>query len=133
MRWLLSIESDTDEPERLEQTTHRLLEELRAVGAVRVDPMRSTAPTSAKSGGGMELGQLVLSGVFSAASATTFARIMVAHFDRAKARRFHLERDGQTTEFEGLSEKDQHMLVQAIADTLRNEDDNGSTNATGER
>ncbi|MEU6268408.1 effector-associated constant component EACC1 [Saccharopolyspora shandongensis] len=120
-RWLVGFDLSEDTPERLENLTQRLLAELRELGAVRVDRVRGRGPDGAKSGAALEIGQLVLSGIFSAATATACAKVLVARFDQAKARRVSIERDGEKVEFDGLTAKDQHLLVEAIAAKLLDE------------
>ncbi|MCI2423256.1 hypothetical protein MOQ72_38140 [Saccharopolyspora sp. K220] len=117
-RWLVGFDLPEDTPERLENLTQRLLTELREVGAVRVDRVRALGADGTKSGAVLEIGRLVLSGVFSAATAAAFAKIMVARFEQAKARRVSIEKDGEKVDIEGLSAKDQHLLVETIAAKL---------------
>ncbi|MEV0704247.1 hypothetical protein AB0I53_40905 [Saccharopolyspora sp. NPDC050389] len=131
-RWLVGFHLSEDTPERLESLTQRLLAELRELGAVRVDRVRGgEGPEGAKSGAALEIGQLVLSGIFSAATAAACAKVMVARFDQAKARRVSIEREGEKVEFDGLTAKDQHLLVEAIAAKLLDEDPDGG--ASGQR
>ncbi|MER5392394.1 hypothetical protein [Saccharopolyspora sp. NPDC002686] len=120
-RWLIGFDLPDDTPEQLEQLTQRLLSELREVGAVRVDRVRGSGPDGSKSGAALVLGQIALSGVFSAATAAAFAKIFVARIDQAKARRVSIETDGEKFELESLSSKDQHRLVEVIAAKLRDE------------
>ncbi|MBB5155386.1 effector-associated constant component EACC1 [Saccharopolyspora phatthalungensis] len=117
-RWLVGFDLPEDTPERLEHLTQLLLTELRQVGGVRVDRLRGQGPEGAKSGAALEIGRLVLSGVFSAATAVAFAKVMVARFERAKARRVSIEKDGDKVEIDGLSVEDQHLLVETIAAKL---------------
>ncbi|MGP4017992.1 hypothetical protein [Saccharopolyspora sp. 5N708] len=120
-RWLVGFDLPEDTPERLENLTQRLLTELREVGAVRVDRVRGQGADGTKSGAAPEIGRLVLSGVFSAATAAAFAKIMAARFEQAKARRVSIEKDGEKVDIEGLSTKDQHLLVETIAAKLRDD------------
>ncbi|MEV0086234.1 hypothetical protein [Saccharopolyspora sp. NPDC050642] len=124
-RWLVGFDLSDDTPERLESLTQRLLAELRELGAVRVDRVRGQGPDGAKSGAALAIGQLVLSGIFSAATAAACAKVLVARFDQAKARRVSIERNGEKVEFDGLTAKDQHLLVEAITAKLLDEDPDG--------
>lgn len=125
-RWLIGFELSDETPERLEQLTQQLLTELREVGAVRVDRVRGAGPEGSKSGAALVLGQIALSGVFSAATATALAKIFVARIDQAKARRATIEKDGEKYEFDSLSREDQHRLVEAVAAKLRDDEPSNS-------
>lgn len=117
-RWLIGFDLVDEDPERLEELTRMLLTELRELGEVRVDRVEGSVSEGAKSGLALQVGSLAISGVFSAATAAAFAKVMVARFDRAKARKVTLEKDGEKVEIDGISAADQHVLVAKIAEHL---------------
>lgn len=117
-RWLIGFELVDQDPERLEGLTQVLLDELRQLGEARVDRVVGSVPEGAKSGVALQIGSLAVSGVFSAATAASFAKVLLARFDRAKARKVTIEKDGQKFEFDGLSRADQHLLAEKIAAQL---------------
>lgn len=117
-RWLIGFELSDAEPGRLEELSQVLLDELRQLGEARVDRVNGAAPEGAKSGVALQIGSLAVSGVFSAATAAAFAKVMVARFDRAKVRKVTIEKNGQKFETDGLSNADQHLLVEKIAAQL---------------
>lgn len=118
-RWLIGFELPDADPERLEELTLALLDELRQLGEARIDRVDEPAPEGAKSGVALQIGSLVVSGAFSAATAAAFAKVMVARFDRAKARKVTIKKDnGQSLEFDALSKEDQHVLVEKFAAQL---------------
>ena len=98
-RLLVGFDLGEQEPERIEGVTRQLYDELRALGAVRVDRVRSTGDEGTKSGLGTVLGQLALSGTFSAATATAVVRVIVANLKRAQARSVSLG-EGESAGFD---------------------------------
>ncbi|CAM05354.1 hypothetical protein A8924_6529 [Saccharopolyspora erythraea NRRL 2338] len=114
-RMLVAFELPGQHPERLEQVTRRLYDELRILGAVRVDRVRESGGEGTKSGLGTALGQLVLSGSFSAATATAVVKVVLANLKRAEARSVALGEGESRAEFTGLTAADQHTLVEAVA------------------
>ncbi|MEV7965680.1 hypothetical protein AB0O34_06815 [Sphaerisporangium sp. NPDC088356] len=101
--------------EQLDRTVGSLYKDLRVLGLFNVKREQVPPPTGAMAGAGYQLGTLVLSGIFSAATMGALGKVLTAYVDRAKARSVEWEFDGHKGLFTALSRDDQHLLVEAVA------------------
>ncbi|GAA4886692.1 hypothetical protein [Saccharopolyspora cebuensis] len=117
-RLMVTFALQDDDPQRREEATHRLLGELRDLAVLRVDRVRGAVEEGAKAGAALEIGQLVLSGVFSTAALTAATKVLVARLQREGARQVVLGEGENRIEITGLSGKDQSAVVHAITAAL---------------
>ncbi|MFD7990097.1 effector-associated constant component EACC1 [Streptomyces mexicanus] len=100
--------------DQLERHVRVLFQDLRRLGALRVERATAAPPAGSMAGVGQDLAVLVLSGAFSAASLKAVGNVVVAYVNRTKARAVEWEFDGNKGSFTALSAKDQHALVEAV-------------------
>ncbi|WP_405143892.1 hypothetical protein OG589_39980 [Sphaerisporangium sp. NBC_01403] len=101
--------------EQLDRMVGSLYKDLRVLGLFNVKREQAPPPTGAMAGAGYQLGTLVLSGIFSAATMGALGKVLTAYVDRAKARSVEWEFDGHKGLFTALSRDDQRLLVEAVA------------------
>ncbi|MEV4625498.1 hypothetical protein AB0J90_04320 [Micromonospora sp. NPDC049523] len=97
--------------ERLDALAGGLADDLRTVRGLRVGHAGSTAVGPGKSPQAWELGMLVVSGVFSAATMGAIAQIAVAYINRANARSIRLRSGENEIEITGSTRLDDPVLV----------------------
>lgn len=77
-----------------------------------VHGVTSAVPDGAKPGVALTIGEMVASGVLSAAGLKQLAAVVIAFVERGGARKVKLSHDGDEITFEGLSSKAQRELVE---------------------
>ncbi|MGW4461748.1 hypothetical protein [Micromonospora sp. NPDC004704] len=97
--------------ERLDALAGGLADDLRTIRGLRIGHAGSTAIGPGKSPQAWELGMLVVSGVFSAATMGAIAQIVVAYVNRANARSIRLRSGENEVEITGSTRLDDPALV----------------------
>ena len=93
------------------EASHWLAAELLRAGAAAA-PVTTEAPSGAKSGVALTVGEWVIKGVLSAATLNAVTQIVVAFVQRSADRSIVLERDGDRLEITGVNAHDQQQLIQ---------------------
>ncbi|MFJ9038124.1 hypothetical protein ACIRF8_16200 [Streptomyces sp. NPDC102406] len=101
-------------PDQVDRQVRALFQDLRRLGALRVERGTRPAPAGAMAGAGHEIAVLVLSGAFSAATLKAVGNVVVAYVNRSKARAVEWEFDGNKGSFTALSTEAQQALVDAV-------------------
>ncbi|MET9497224.1 hypothetical protein [Streptomyces sp. NPDC006552] len=101
-------------PDQLDRHVRALFQDLRRLGALRVERRTRSAPAGSMAGAGHDLAVLVLSGVFSAAGLKAVSDVVVAYVNRSKARSVEWEFDGNKGTFTAVSAKEQQALIEAV-------------------
>ncbi len=109
----LRVDVDGADGRELHRLTTSLFTDIRRLGVVNVARAEGEAPPNSKSGGA-QLAELVVTGVLSGSTLAVVGKVIVAFVNRAKDRSVKITRDGQTWEFTGISEKDQHVLAKLV-------------------
>lgn len=91
-----------------------LFNDLRAVGLVEVSRTPRDAPAGSKSGTVSTIGELVLSGVFSVATVTAIAKVIISYLDRTKARSVSWSDGNRVVKITAVSKRDQRRLVEKL-------------------
>ncbi|MCP2169655.1 effector-associated constant component EACC1 [Goodfellowiella coeruleoviolacea] len=112
---ILRLAADNAGPARLHQLTTGLYQDLRALGLVKVARADQAAPEDAKTGTAGSITELVITGVFSAGTLAAVAQVITAYIERTKTRTVTWVEGERTVTFDGISAKDQHRLVEALA------------------
>lgn len=101
---VLTFAFDAAQPDQAERWTRLLQQELRKLGLVRVDRGRAQDADGAKSALALEIGQLVLTGTFSAAVVTAIAQVIVARINRGGVNKVSLGDGDDKIELVGISQ-----------------------------
>jgi hypothetical protein len=105
-------------PERLDALAAGLAEDLRTVRGLRIGNAGSTAVGPGKSPQAWDLGTLILSGVFSAATIGAVAQVLVAYINRSAARSIRLRRGEDEIEIVGSTRLDDPAVIAQLAQLL---------------
>ncbi|MEV1024773.1 hypothetical protein [Streptomyces sp. NPDC050264] len=112
----LRVDIGDDAPaDQLDRQVRALFQDLRRLGALRVERGTRPAPAGSMAGAGHDIAVLVLSGVFSAATLKAVGNVVIAYVNRSKARAVEWEFDGNKGSFTALSAKDQQTLVDVVS------------------
>jgi Effector Associated Constant Component 1 len=87
-----------------------LTDDLRQVRGVSVKPAEGWEP-GGKSGTGIEIGKLVIGGVFSTATVQALARVLVAYINRTGARSIRIRRGDTEVVLTGAEPPDAELLA----------------------
>jgi hypothetical protein len=113
-RLTLIVEADGSDAHRLEQLTTTLRSDLVATGLVTVTRARSTPPPDTRSGTGMSIGELIVSGVLSTGTMSALAGVLIAHIKRTGARSVTVRHGEDEFRFTGLTEDAQRDLIDRL-------------------
>jgi hypothetical protein len=105
----------TASDEQVERQARGLYQDLRTLGLFNVERKQAPAPVGSMASAGYEIGALVVSGAFSAATLKAMSNVLVAYIQRSKARSVEWEFDGNKGTVQALSAKDQNKLVEVMA------------------
>ncbi|MES4892449.1 hypothetical protein [Streptomyces sp. NPDC096012] len=108
----------TASDEQVERQARSLYRDLRTLGLFNVERRQAPAPAGSMASAGYEIGALVVSGAFSAATLKAVSNVLVAYIQRSKARSVEWEFDGDKGTFQALSAKDQKKLVDVVASRI---------------
>jgi hypothetical protein len=106
----ISVEAGGDPRDRAEATQRLARELLRA--RLNVRSVGDVVPDGAKSGTAAAIGEMVASGVLSAAGLKALSSVVIAFVNRGGARKVTLTHDGDEITLEGLSSKAQQQVVE---------------------
>ena len=125
----LRVDAGPEAPaDMTDRQVRALYRDLRALGVLRVERKATAAPADSMTGVAYDLGVLVLSGAFSAATLKAVSSVVVAFVERSKARSVDWEFGGNKGSFSALSAKDQHALVEVVSAYIAG----ASTDTTGQ-
>jgi hypothetical protein len=105
------VELQDDDPGRFTVLLEGLRDDLLDLPVHAAHLATSEPPADAKSGTGLALGTLVVSGAFSATTLHALARIVIAWIQRTGVRRVTLSSKGNPLVLEGLSARDQRAVI----------------------
>ncbi|MBV9380879.1 MAG: hypothetical protein JOY82_26735 [Streptosporangiaceae bacterium] len=109
----VTVEIIGDDPERLDELTGALREELGLLDAVAARRAPGRPPPPGTRGGiGLSLRDIILSGVFSAGTLGAVVKIATEWIRRSGARRVVLEEDGDRLELGGQSRAEQREIIE---------------------
>jgi len=91
----LTVEADV-EPHQLNELAAILFDDIRSLALVKVGRDSVEAPESAKSGAGVDIAVLMMTGIFSTATIQAISKIIIAYINRTAARSVKW-RSGNTT------------------------------------
>ncbi|WP_329318887.1 hypothetical protein [Streptomyces sp. NBC_01262] len=124
-------------PEKLDRLVSSLYKDMRALGLFTVRRAPAVPPEGAMAGAAYEVGQLVLTGAFSAAGLGAVAKVLAAYIDRVKARSVEWKFGEIEGKFTALSQDEQRLLVEAfaarVANGSRDENREGGDGGTPDR
>ncbi|MET8066913.1 hypothetical protein [Micromonospora sp. NPDC005313] len=110
-------------PERLDALARGLAEDLRTLSKLQVTPATGPAESTGKSPGALQLGTLVVGGLFSATAVRALAQIAVAYINRTQTRSIRLIRGDTELEITGSTRIDDPMLAAQLARIFENMDE----------
>lgn len=113
-RLTLIIDADGTDAHRLDQLTGTLRSDLVATGLVTVTRPHPTPPPDTRSGAGLSLGELIVSGVLSTGTMSALASVLIAHIRRTGARSVTVRHGEDEFRFTGLSEDAQRDLIDRL-------------------
>jgi len=120
----LTVEADV-EPHQLNELAAILFDDIRSLALVKVGRDSVEAPESAKSGAGVDIAVLMMTGIFSTATIQAISKIIIAYINRTAARSVKWRSGNTTAVFTGISSNDQRALA-SVLETI------SSANQTGE-
>ncbi|WP_405731588.1 hypothetical protein OG607_33915 [Streptomyces sp. NBC_01537] len=120
-------------PEKLDRLVSSLYKDMRELGLFTVRRAPARPPEGAMAGAAYEVGQLVLTGTFSAAGLGAAAKVLAAYIDRVKARSVEWKFGETEGKFTGLSHREQRLLVEAFAARVADENREGGDGGTPDR
>ncbi|HEY1575253.1 MAG TPA: hypothetical protein VGG05_28245 [Pseudonocardiaceae bacterium] len=113
-RLTLIVEADGTDAHRLDHLTSTLRSDLVATGLVTVARPRTDPPPDARTGAGLSVGELIVSGVLSTGTMSALASVLIAHIRRTGARSVTVRRGEDEYRFTGLSEDAQRDLIHQL-------------------
>lgn len=111
----LLVDAGAVDEAELNRLTSSLFKDLRTTGLVKVVRSESESPANSKSGGASQLGELIITGVFSTATIATLGRVITAYIARTRARSVTWQDGDRKVELTGVSKEDQLALVELLA------------------
>jgi len=120
----LTVEADV-EPHQLNELAAILFDDIRSLALVKVGRDSVEAPESAKSGAGVDIAVLMMTGIFSTATIQAISKIIIAYINRTAARSVKWRSGNTTAVFTSISSNDQRALA-SVLETI------SSANQTGE-
>jgi hypothetical protein len=123
-RLTLIVDADGTDVHRLDHLTSTLRSDLIATGLVEVTRPRTDAPRDTRTGAGLTIGELIVSGVLSTGTMSAVASVLIAHIRRTGARAVTVRHGADEFRFTGLSEDAQRELIDRLTGSVGGSDEN---------